>query len=131
MKQNIGIILNALIERKLGVKKIAAKVYPDHIHLLLEIPPKYSMSEIVGFLKGKSTLMIFKRHTNLNHRYGNRSFWYRGYFVDTVGKMQKRSKNTLRINCENKMLDQLSMKEYIDPFTESHKWVRTNYRLSW
>ena len=99
LKQDIGTILNTLIERKPGVKKIAAEACPDHIHLLLEIPPKYSVSEIVGYLKGKSTLMIFERHANLKYKYGNRSFWCRGYFVDTVGKMQKRSKNTLRINC--------------------------------
>ena len=65
------------------------KACPDHIHMLLEIPPKYSVAEIMGYLKSKSTLMIFDRHANLKYKYGNRHFWARGYFVDTVGKNEK------------------------------------------
>ena len=69
-----------------GVKIVEAEVCPDHIHMLVEIPPKMSVAGYIGFLKGKSSLMIFQRHGNLKYKYGNRSFWCRGYYVDTVGK---------------------------------------------
>lgn len=86
--------------------------------MLVAIPPKYSVSEIVGYLKGKSSLMIFDRHANLKYKYGNRHFWCRGYFVDTVGKNEKKIaeyvKNQLQEDIVN---DQISLKEYIDPFT--------------
>ena len=78
-----------MIQRKPDVRIIEGKACPDHIHMLLEIPPKYSVAEIMGYLKSKSTLMIFDRHANLKYKYGNRHFWARGYFVDTVGKNEK------------------------------------------
>ena len=88
IKKDIGQILRTLCDRK-GVAIIEAEACPDHVHMLVEIPPKYSVSEIMGYLKGKSSLMIFDRHANLKYKYGNRHFWCRGYFVDTVGKNEK------------------------------------------
>ena len=85
LKQDIANILSMLCKRK-GVKIVEAEVCPDHIHMLVEIPPKMSVAGYIGFLKGKSSLMIFQRHGNLKYKYGNRSFWCRGYYVDTVGK---------------------------------------------
>ena len=84
-RKEIGGILRQLSEWK-GVKIVEAEVCPDHIHMLVEIPPKMSVAGYIGFLKGKSSLMIFQRHGNLKYKYGNRSFWCRGYYVDTVGK---------------------------------------------
>ena len=87
IKQDIGKMLQELCERK-GIEIIEAECCKDHVHMLVRIPPKYSVSEIVGYLKGKSSLMVFDRHANLKYKYGNRHFWRRGYYVDTVGKMQ-------------------------------------------
>ena len=78
-----------LCKRK-GVKIVEAEICPDHVHMLVEIPPSISVSYFVGYLKGKSTLMIFERHANLKYKYGNRHFWCRGYYVDTVGKNAKK-----------------------------------------
>ena len=89
IRADIGKILRELCDRK-GVTIIEAEACPDHIHMFVEIPPKYSVSEIMGYLKVKSTLMIFDRHANLKYKYGNRNFWRNGYFVDTVGKNEKR-----------------------------------------
>ena len=86
--------------------------------MLVEIPPKYSVSEIVGYLKGKSSLIIFDKHANLKYKYGNRHFWCRGYFVDTVGKNKKRIEEYIRTQLQEDIAeDQISLKEYIDPFT--------------
>ena len=85
IRADVGEILGSLCRRK-GIEIIEAECCPDHIHMLVRIPPKYSVSEIVGYLKGKSFLMIFERHANLKYKYGNRHFWCRGYYVDTVGK---------------------------------------------
>ena len=86
--------------------------------MLVEIVPKMSVSDFVGYLKGKSTLMIFERHANLKCKYGNRHFWCRGYYVDTVGKNAKKIEEYIRNQLNEDMLyDQMSMKEYIDPFT--------------
>lgn len=85
IKADVGQILGALCRRK-GIEIIEAECCPDHIHMLVRKPPKYSVSEIVGYLKGKSSLMIFEKHANLKYKYGNRHFWCRGYYVDTVGK---------------------------------------------
>ena len=97
---------------------IAAEACPDHIHMLVSIPPNIRVSDFMGYLKGKSTLMIFDRHANLKYKYGNRHFWCRGYYVDTVGRNKKviaeYIKNQLQ---EDIMSDQISLKEYIDPFT--------------
>lgn len=118
IKVDIGKILRKLCEQK-GVEIIEANLCPDHIHMLVSIPPKISVSSFVGYLKGKSSLMIFDRHANLKYRYGNRKFWCKGYYVDTVGRnkkaIQKYIKNQLQEDIAN---DQISMKEYIDPFKQ-------------
>lgn len=121
IREDIGKILRLLCERK-GITIIEAECCPDHIHMLVEIPPKYSVSQIVGYLKGKSSLMIFDRHANLKYKYGNRHFWCRGYYVDTVGKNKKRIEEYIRTQLqEDTATDQISMKEYIDPFTGKPK----------
>lgn len=103
-----------------GGEIVAAEACPDHIHMLISIPPKYSVSQIMGYLKGKSSLMIFDRHANLKYKYGNRHFWDRGYYVDTVGRNKKAIKayiaNQLQ---EDQIADQISLKEFVDPFTGS------------
>ena len=117
LRADIGKILRELCERK-GVEIIEAECCPDHIHLLVRIPPKYSVSEVMGFLKGKSSLMIFDRHANLKYKYGNRNFWCRGYYVDTVGKNAKKIQEYIQHQLEeDKINDQISLKEYTDPFT--------------
>ena len=119
LKADIGQILRKLCEEK-GVEIIEAQACPDHIHMLVAIPPKISVAQFVGYLKGKSALMIFDRHANLKYKYGNRHFWYRGYYVDTVGRnaeaIGEYIKNQLQ---EDIAADQISMKEYFDPFTGS------------
>ena len=111
--------MRKLCEQK-GVNIIEAEVCPDHIHMLVEIPPKYSVAQIMGFLKGKSSLMIFDRHANLKYKYGNRHFWARGYYVDTVGRNKKQIAEYIRNQLqEDEMADQMSIQEYIDPFTGS------------
>ena len=117
IRVDIGKILRLLCERK-GIHIIEAECCPDHIHMLVEIPPKYSVSQIVGYLKGKSSLMIFDKHANLKYKYGNRHFWCRGYFVDTVGKNKRRIEEYIRTQLQEDIAeDQISLKEYIDPFT--------------
>lgn len=117
IRVDIGKILRLLCERK-GIQIIEAECCPDHIHMLVEIPPKYSVSQIVGYLKGKSSLMIFDKHANLKYKYGSRHFWCRGYFVDTVGKNKKRIEEYIRTQLQEDIAeDQISLKEYIDPFT--------------
>ena len=97
-----------------------AAAMPDHIHLYVTIPPKYSVSAVVGYLKGKSSLMIFDRHANLKYKYGSRHFWCRGYYVDTVGKNKKAIEEYIRNQLvEDEMMDQMTIKEYTDPFTGS------------
>ena len=85
IKADVGKILRRLCEMK-GIEIIEAELCPDHVHMLVSIPPKYSVAQVVGYLKGKSALMIFDRYANLKYKYGNRHFWCRGYFVDTVGR---------------------------------------------
>lgn len=117
LKKDIGKILRELCDRK-GIEIIEAELCLDHIHMLVRIPPKYSVSEVMGYLKGKSSLIIFDRHANLKYKYGNRHFWCRGYYVDTVGKNAKRIQEYIRRQLqEDATADQISMKEYIDPFT--------------
>ena len=116
-KLDIRDILKQLCSYK-GVEIIEGHLMPDHIHMLVSIPPKMSVSEFVGYLKGKSTLMIFERHANLKYKYGNRHFWCRGYYVDTVGKNAKKIEEYIRNQLKEDLeYDQMSMKEYIDPFT--------------
>ena len=119
IKSDIGKILRKLCEQK-GIEIIEAELCPDHIHMLVSIPPKYSVSSVVGYLKGKSALMIFDRHANLKYKYGNRHFWCRGYYVDTVGRNKKAIEEYIRNQLQEDIAeDQISMKEYIDPFTGS------------
>ena len=119
IKVDIGKILRKLCEQK-GVEIIEAELCPDHVHMLISIPPKYSVSQIMGYLKGKSSLMIFDRHANLKYKYGNRHFWARGYYVDTVGRNKKQIQEYINHQLdEDQIADQMSLKEYIDPFTGS------------
>lgn len=116
LKVDIGKILRSLCERK-GVNIISAECCPDHIHMLVEIPPHMSVSSFMGYLKSKSSLMIFDRHANLKYKYGNRHFWCRGYYVDTVGKNEKAIREYIDNQLqEDIMADQLSLKEFVDPF---------------
>lgn len=119
LREDIGKILRQLCEMK-KVEIIEAEACPDHIHLLVSIPPSLSVSQFVGYLKGKSSLMIFDRHANLKYKYGNRHFWCRGYYVDTVGRNKDRIAEYIRNQLqEDIMNDQLSFKEFVDPFTGS------------
>jgi len=116
-KTSIGEILRELCERK-GVEIIEANACKDHVHMLVSIPPKLSISQFMGYLKGKSSLMIFDRHANLKYRYGNRKFWCRGYYVDTVGRNKKQIEEYIRNQLqEDVVADQLTLFEEIDPFT--------------
>ena len=117
LRRDIGEILRRLCNEK-KVEIIEAEACIDHIHMLVSIPPYISVSQFVGFLKSKSALMIFDRHANLKYKYGNRSFWCRGYYVDTVGKNEKAIREYIQNQLEEDLAsDQLSLKEYIDPFT--------------
>lgn len=119
IRVDIGKILRKLCEAK-GVEIIEAELCPDHIHMLVSIQPSISVSAFVGYLKGKSALMIFDKHANLKYRYGNRHFWCRGYYVDTVGRNKKAIENYIRNQLQEDIAnDQISMKEFIDPFTGS------------
>ena len=118
LRADIIEIIKMLVKRKPDLKIIEGEACPDHIHLLLEIPPKYSVSEIMGYLKSKSTLMIFDRHANLKYKFSNRHFGAKGYFVDIVGKNEKVIREYIQNQLEeDKLYDQISLKEYIDPFT--------------
>lgn len=118
-RAEIGKILRELCNWK-GVKIIEAEVCADHIHMLVEIPPKMSISSFMGFLKGKSSLIIHERHANLKYKHGNRSFWCRGYYVDTVGKNSKKITEYIQNQLEeDKLQDQLTFREYEDPFKGS------------
>ena len=117
VKGEIEKILRMLCDRK-GVEIIEAQACPDHSHMLVSIPPKLSVSEFMGYLKGKSALMIFDKFANMKYRYGNRQFWCRGYYVDTVGRNKKAIEEYIRNQLEeDKQYEQLTMKEMIDPFT--------------
>ena len=117
IKNDVGKILRTLCERK-GVEIIEAEACPDHIHMLVSIPPKISMSSFMGYLKGKSSLMIYDRHANLKYKYGNRKFWAEGYYVDTVGKNKKVIEEYIKKQLQEDIAtDQIVMKEFVDPFT--------------
>ena len=116
-KREIGKILRTLCEWK-GVKIVEAELCPDHIHMLVEIPPKIAVSSFVGYLKGKSTTMIFEQFPELKYKYRNREFWCKGYYVDTVGKYENAIKEYIRNQLQDDIMnDQINMKELIDPFT--------------
>ena len=117
LRRDIGKYLRRLCDYK-GVEIVEANACPDHIHMLVKIPPKISISSFMGYLKGKSSLMVFEEHANLKYNYGNRHFWAEGYFVSTVGM----NKNTIKKYIQNqeledKISDKRSLKEYKDPFT--------------
>ena len=117
IKKDIGEIIRKLCEQK-GVEIIEAEACKDHIHLLVSIPPYLSVAQFMGYLKGKSTLMIFDRHANLKYKYGNRHFWCRGYYVDTVGRNKKVIEKYIQNQLEEDFAnDQISLREYVDPFT--------------
>ncbi len=117
IKADIGQMLRKLCEYK-GIEIIEAEACKDHIHMLVSIPPKYSVAQIMGYLKGKSSLMIFEKYANLKYKYGNRHFWCRGYYVSTVGANKKAIQEYIRNQLqEDYSDDQMSIKEYVDPFT--------------
>ena len=117
IKRDIGKILRQLCDLK-KVEILEAEACPDHIHMLVSIPPNLSVSQFMGYLKGKSSLMIFDRHANLKYKYGNRHFWCRGYYVDTVGKNKKKIEEYIRNQLQDDIAnDQLSLFETVDPFT--------------
>ena len=117
IKADIGIMFRKLCEYK-QVEIIEAEACKDHIHMLVSIPPKYSVSQIMGYLKGKSSLMIFEKYANMKYKYGNRHFWCRGYYVDTVGRNKKAIAEYIRNQLQEDIsYDQMSLVEYVDPFT--------------
>lgn len=117
IKADIGVILRKLCEYK-GVEIIEANACKDHIHMLVSIPPKISVATFMGYLKGKSSLMIFDKHANMKYKYGNRTFWCRGYYVDTVGRNKKVIEEYIRNQIQEDLAyEQLSLKKYIAPFT--------------
>ena len=117
IKADVGAIIRKLCN-ELKVEILEAEACPDHIHMLVSISPYMSIAQFVGTLKSKSVLMIFDRHANLKYKYGNRSFWCRGYYVDTVGKNEKIIRDYIRNQLEEDLAsDQITMKEFVDPFT--------------
>ena len=121
LKSDIGKILRTLCEYK-EVEIIEAHAMKDHIHMLLAIPPKLAVSSIIGYLKGKSSLMIFERHANLKYKYGNRNFWAKGYFISTVGLKDEVVREYIRNQeLEDMASDKMSLKEYQDPFKKVQK----------
>lgn len=117
LRTDIGKILRNLCERK-GIEIVEANACVDHIHMLVKIPPKLSVSAFMGYLKGKSSLIIFERHAQLKYKYGNRKFWCKGYFVDTVGRNKKAIQEYIQQQMQEDMVeDQLTLFEEYDPFT--------------
>ena len=117
IKADIGQMLRKLCEYK-GIEILEAEACKDHIHMLVSIPPKYSVAQIMGYIKGKSSLMIFEKYANLKYKYGNRHFWCRGYYVSTVGANKKAIQEYIRNQLqEDYSDDQMSIKEYVDLFT--------------
>ena len=116
IKADVAEILSMLCKRK-GIEIIEAECCKDHIHMLVSIPPKYSISQFMGYLKGKSALMIYDKHANLKYKYGNRHFWAEGYYVSTVGLNEATIKKYIQEQEKHDIaLDKLSVKEYEDPF---------------
>ena len=117
LRKDIGEILRKLCEQK-NAEIIEAEACVDHIHMLVSIPPYISIAQFMGYIKGKSSLMIFDRHANLKYKYGTRNFWCRGYYVDTVGRNKKVIAEYIKNQLEDDLAkDQYTLKEYIDPFT--------------
>ena len=121
LKADVGAILRKLCT-EMKVEIIEAEACPDHIHMLVSIPPYMSVAQFVGTLKSKSALMLFDRHANLKYRYGSRNFWCRGYYVDTVGKNARMIEQYIKSQLEEDYTsDQISLKEFVDPFTGERK----------
>ena len=117
IKADIGKILRQLCEYK-KIEIIEAEACKDHIHMLVSIPPKYSVAQIMGYLKGKSSLMIYEKYANLKYKYGNRHFWCREYYVSAVGRNRRAIEQYIRNQLQEDIsTDQMSISEYIDPFT--------------
>lgn len=117
IKRDIGKILRDLCARK-KVEIIEASACIDHIHMLVSIPPKIAISDFVGYLKGKSSLIIFERHAQLKYRYGNRKFWCKGYYVDTVGRNKEVIRKYIKEQLQEDVIsEQMTLKELVDPFT--------------
>ena len=115
-RESIRDILKSLCSYK-GIEILEGHLMPDHVHLLLSIPPKYSVSSIMGYLKGKSSLMIFERHANLKYQFGNRHFWSIGYYVSTVGLNEATIRKYIQDQEKEDILhDKLGIKEYDDHF---------------
>ena len=116
-KKSVEEILRNLCKYK-GVELLEGHLKVDHVHMLVSIPPKLSVSSFMGYLKSKSSLMIFDKHANLKYKYGNRHFWCRGYYVDTVGRYEGAIKEYIRNQLQEDIAqDTLNFKEYMDPFT--------------
>ena len=112
----IGAILRSLCEWK-EVNLVEGEVCPDHVHILVEIPPKLSVSGFMGYLKGKCSILIYQKYANMKFKYRNREFWCRGYFVDTVGKNKKAIQEYIANQIkEDKEMEQMTIFEKIDPF---------------
>ena len=119
LKADIRQIIRDLCKRK-GVEIIEGHMMSDHIHILVSIRPKMSISQFMGYLKGKSAMMIFDRHANLKYKYGNRNFWATGYYVSTVGLNEKTIAKYIREQeTQDKIMDRITTKEYEDPFKGS------------
>ncbi len=119
LRADIQKIIKDLCKWK-GIEIIEGHMMSDHIHLLLSIPPKYSISQVMGYLKGKSAMMIFERHANLKYKFGNRHFWAEGYYVSTVGLNTATIQKYIREQeKEDQIMDKLKIKEYVDPFKGS------------
>ena len=119
LRADIQKIIKDLCKWK-GIEIIEGHMMSDHIHLLLSIPPKYSVSQVMGYLKGKSAMMIFERHANLKYKFGNRHFWAEGYYVSTVGLNTATIQKYIREQeKEDQIMDKLKTKEYVDPFKSS------------
>ena len=117
IKQDIGLMLRKLCAYK-EIEILEAEACKDHVHMLLSIPPKYSISQVMGYPKGKSSLMIYEKYANLKYKYGNRHFWCRGYYVSTVGRNKTAIETSIRNQLqEDHAEEQLTIKEYVDPFT--------------
>lgn len=121
LKAEVGKILRKLCEYK-KIEIIEAEACVDHIHMLISFPPKYSIAQVVGYLKGKSSLMIFDKFANLKYKYGNRHFWCKGYYISTVGRNEKKIKEYIQNQLQEDMAsEQMTMKEYLDPFSDIGK----------
>ena len=114
-RREIGAILRMLCNWK-KIRIIEAEVCPDHVHMLVEIPPKVAISSFMGYLKGKSSTMLYEQFGELKYKYRNREFWCRGYYVDTAGKNTKKIAQYIQNQLkEDQLTDQMTLKEYMDP----------------